>query len=166
MIGSSIKRALVALSFATLAASNSYAANPPGTVTFSGAGFIYAVNSTCTSLGYSVGDFYTTTYRYKSDPSGPIDVLAIFSLRSAFHIAANNSTGSLLGSTATTNTYIGTRGGLATGLTGSTNLAIGSAGGNPTATAVNLKVVGTIDNFQDNPGCTITFHADLAARPN
>ena len=162
MIRSNIKRSLCAVSFLLLAGSTSYASGPAGTVTFSGAGIIYNVNDTCTSLGYTKGEFYTATYRYKNDPSAPIDVLDIFTFRTAFHVSANNA----FGSTATTNAYIDSHGGLTTGLSSSTNLAIGSAGGNPTATAVNLKVVGTINDFQNNPGCTITFHADLVARPD
>lgn len=162
-----MKSLISALALTALSASSAFASGPTGTKTFQGLGFIESVNSTCASLGFAVGDYYTAVYRYKIDSSATVnDAFTVFTLRAAFHILANNASGSLLGATATTNAALDSHGGLSTGLAGSTSLSIGSAGGQPTATAINLKVVGTIDNFFDNPGCSITIHANMVARPD
>lgn len=162
-----MKTIFSAMTLLTMFASGANASGPTGTVTFQGLGFIEDVNSTCTSDGFAKGNYYTTVYRYRIDSSASVvDAFNVFTERAAFHILANNSTGSLNGATATTNAEIDPYGGLTTNLVGSTSLSIGSAGGLPTASAINLKVVGTIDNFFNNPGCSVVFHSALVARPN
>ena len=162
-----MKKFGLVIALSALSASSAYASGPTGTVTFQGLGFVEAVNSTCSSIGFAVGDYYTTVYRYRVDSSATVyDAFDLFTQRAAFHILANNSAGSLNGAPATTNAVIDSHGGLSTGLVGSTSLSIASAGGQPTATAINLKLVGTIDNFFNNPGCTVTMHSNLVARPD
>lgn len=162
-----MKRVASAAALLLLSATSAFASGPTGTKTFFGVGFIEAVNSTCVSDGFAVGGYYTTVYRYKIDSTATVgDALNLFTERAAFHVFPNNSTSSLNGATATTNAELDSHGGLTTGLASTTSLVIGSAGGNPTASAINLKVVGTIDNFFNNPGCSITFHAALVARPD
>ena len=163
-----MKKMFAAVAFLLGSAPAGFAAAPPGIVSFQGVTFIEAVNSTCSALNYAVGDYYTTVYRYRADPNATpaYDTLTLYTQRSAFHILANNATGSLNGATATTNAFLDSRGGLTTGLTGSTSFSIASAGGKPTASAINLRLVGTIDNFFNNPGCTVTIHTNMVARPN
>ena len=162
-----MKTTVSVIAFLVMSASAAYASGPTGTKTFQGLGFVEAVNSTCATDGFAVGDYYTAVYRYRVDSSATVyDAFDLFPLRAAFHILANNASGSLNGATATTNAIIDSHGGLSTGLAGSTSFSIASAGGLATASAINLKVVGTIDNFFDNPGCTVTFHANMVARPD
>ena len=162
-----MKSTIAAIALSAMFGSSAYASGPTGTVTFQGTSFIEAVNSTCAAVGYAVGDYYSVVYRYRIDSSATVyDAFDLFTARAAFHILANNATGSLNGATATTNALIDSHGGLTTGLAGSTSLSIASAGGKPTASAVNLRLVGTIDNFFDNTGCTVTVHANMVARPD
>lgn len=133
--------------------------------TFLGDAFIETANSACTQYSYNVGDFYRMTYHYKNADSDSNDSASFTSSRSDFLIRSTAASGSLNGQTTTSNALIDSRVNFYNNLDGASNLAIASVGGLPTATAVNLKMVGTIDNFFDIVGCTVTIHAFMVRRP-
>lgn len=133
-------------------------------MTFQGEGFVEAVSATCTSTNEAaVGDFYRVIYRYNQS-STLNDALLFIGSRSTFYVYSQS--GSLNGPANTTNAYMGSHANFGYNVPGSTNLTIGSVGGLPTAQAINLKVVGTVNDFYATTGCNITFHATLVARPD
>ena len=133
--------------------------------TFTGDAYIEAANNICTQYDYNVGNFYRVIYHYKNSDSDSNDSAAFMTPRADFRIKSNAASGSLNGQTTTVNALIDSRVDFYNNLSGASNLVIASAGGLPTATAINLKMVGTIDNFYDIQGCTVTIHANMVRRP-
>lgn len=157
------KRVVCSCAAALLASAAHAAGNG---ITFQGEGFIEGVNEACTQNGITTGDFYRVVYRYKNAASDQNDAASFITTIAVFRIYSAATSGSLNGQTATLNTIITGYATLGDEIAGSSNLTIASNGGNATPDAINLKMVGTIDNFLNFTGCTVTFHGNLVRRPD
>lgn len=88
----------------------------------------------------------------------------MYANRVAVRIISTNASGSLNSNVATSNTIIDTHANVLTQAS-SVDLSITSVGGNPTPTAVNLKMLGTLNDFFGVLGCSLTIHGLLVVRP-
>lgn len=132
--------------------------------TFSGTAVIENTTTQCSPYFASDGSF-NVTYRYKNVSSDLSDALTFLTDRSVFRVESADLTGSLNGSVQVTQTKIDSRSNLFTAVNDSVNLSISSVGGNPVSSAVNVKIVGTLNDAFVISGCTLTIHALLVLRP-
>jgi hypothetical protein len=124
-------------------------------------------SATCVTAGYSFGDTYGTAYRFSLSPSTTPDALTFIKRNNIFRITSTQSPGFSLNGASTTSWDSITSHASRTTLTpSSSNLTILSGiNGSITSATGNIKITGTIDDFEENAGCTINFHAALVARP-
>ena len=138
---------------------------PGTTITFQGSTTLESLTDQCSPY-FGVGQEYNIIYRYKFASTDPNDALSIITDRSAFRIISADPSGSLNGNVSTNDTNTDRHAGLEQ-YASSSNLSIASAGGtNPISSAVNLKVLGTINDFFSVSGCTATLHSLLVLTPN
>ena len=142
-----------------------HAAGPGSGITFQGEAFIEAVNQTCTQDSLAVGDYYRVVYRYKNTASDRNDAAMFITTSAIFRTVSTGVSGSLNGQTATLDTIISGYAILSDDIAGASSLVIASNGGLATPDAIDLEMVGTVDNFLNFTGCTVTIHANMVRRP-
>jgi hypothetical protein len=138
-------------------------------VSFEGAGSIVdnPPSSTCQTAGYSFGDTLLVTYRFSLNPSTPDSIAFIRQTRISRLTSTQSPNFSLNGPSTADWQEINSRPSFVTLTGSSSNLTIQSGLNQPVSTATgNIKMLGTINDFEENAGCTVTFHAALVARPN
>jgi hypothetical protein len=124
-------------------------------------------SATCQTAGYSFGDTYWTVYRFSLSPSTTPDALTFIKRNNIYRITSTQSPGfSLNGASTTSWDSITGHASRATLSPSSSTLTILSGiNGSITSGTGNIKMTGTIDDFETNTGCTIHWHAALVARP-
>jgi hypothetical protein len=140
-------------------------ANSPGTI-----------SATCTSLGYSVGDTRLVVLRYSLGPSTPTptaSALSFLTQRGAYRIATTTVGASLStapGTAAVDWQGISGRAGHPTQSGSSSTLTINSGTGGALNTSFqwnnHARIIGSINDFEANPGCNVNFRASLVFRQN
>ena len=155
-------KALCVFAFTTLCvlASQAYAAPR----IYEGNFVVEQLNQACINDGFNVGNYEKIVYAYFNNTDGDNDALSVITGRAAFRMVVANPGRTLNAPVATNDTVVGGGAGLSS-YTSSSNLAITTVGGNSLATGVNLKIIGSINDFFVKD-CTITIHALLIARPN
>ncbi len=121
-------------------------------------------NQACINDGFNVGNYNKIIYAYFNNTDGDNDALSIITGRALFRTVSTDASHSLNGPVAGNDTVVNGSAGLFS-YASSSNLAITTVGGNSLATGVNLKIIGSINDFFVK-NCTITFHALLIVRPN
>jgi hypothetical protein len=124
---------------------------------------------TCVSEGgYSFGENFVITYRHTLNPAMVADSLGIVrQIRIARITSTQTPKFSLNGPSTANWDGINGRPGYFT-LTGSkSDLTIVAANGSPITMATQeIKMTGTINDFELNAGCNVTIQAALVRRPN
>ena len=146
--------ACLAFGFSTISAS----ADP---LFFQGSSTIESVNDGCANA-VAPGSFATMFFRYSNGTAGTADALSIYTPHSLFRITSKDPSGSLNGQFVTANTTdnLASR----SSATSSVNLSESTVGGNPLSSAINLKVIGTINDYFGIVGCNVQVHGLLVVR--
>ena len=159
------------LSAAAILASLGWAqAQTAGNIVFQGEDFVTTTSSQCAVEDETVGDFHRVVYRY--DPpntSNDPDSLAFIGTRNANRITPKTGT-SLIGRQSDFLIGLNSKAsvfGEDPTITTSSDLSIVPVSPAKTiATATNILITGTIENFFDITGCTVTIRAVLTLRVN
>jgi hypothetical protein len=139
-------------------------------IAFQGVGFVTnnPTSLTCQANNINFGSDYVVVYRFSLNPSADPDALTFNTGRSTIRITSAQGPNFSLNGPATVNwDYINRYAFYGQLNSSSTNLTIASGLTSPVvSTTVNVRIVGTINDFFAHPGCTVNFHADLALIPN
>jgi hypothetical protein len=138
-------------------------------LSFEGAGTILdnPPSTACKAAGYSFGDTRLVDYRFSLTPSVP-DAISFVTQSSVARMVSTQSPNFSLNGASTVNwDQINSRASSVTLIGSSSNLTIQSGLNAAITTSTgNIKIVGTINDFELNVGCTVHYHATLVARPN
>jgi hypothetical protein len=142
----------------------------PGTVTSSSNG---TISATCTSNGYSVGDYRTVHYRFSLGPTTPhptFDAISFLTLGQVNRVFAVSPSTSLNTSPSTASVeWSGISGGAGqftdTSNPTTTTVAINAGTGGALSTTFpfnyHARIIGTFNNFEDTIGCNVFFRASV-----
>lgn len=146
--------ACLALGVSSLSAS----ANP---LFFQGSVTIESVNDGCANA-VAAGSYATMFFLYSNNTSGVADAMSIYTPHSLFRFSSRDASGSLNGQYATSNTTdnLASR----SSATSSVDLSESTLGGNPLGTAINVKVIGTVNDYFGIVGCDVQVHGLLVVR--
>ena len=143
----------------TLCSSVASAQNQPNT--WQGSMTIPVLGAGCTEEdGVRVGQITFAVYRPTIGGSGPSRLQFIFNRTAANYEKA--SAGQMHGSGNYNGTKLGSRAGVSE-FAGAFNLTSSPAA--VAANTANVTLSGTLTNFHDKPGCTLTFTAPMTKRP-
>jgi hypothetical protein len=136
---------------------------------YQGTAFVTAVTSVCTTNKIAVGDYYTMIFRQQPRPGNTVygGGIQFNSERSAVSYVMPAST-ALNGGVQNQPSVSGYGASSEAGpfsFTGGFDLTISPATLNPTTPAAAITITGTVANFFDYTGCTITIRAALPLRP-
>lgn len=128
---------------------------------FQGSVTIESVNDGCTGA-VGPGSYATMFFRYSNNTDGVADALSIYTPHSLFRVSSKDASGSLNGQYVTANTTdnLASR----SSATSSVNLSESTVGGNPLSSAVNVKVIGTMNDYFGIVGCNVQVHGLLVVR--
>jgi len=119
----------------------------------------------CSTLGFSPGDLAHSIYRANLNAGEPPSALSIVSSRAANIIFQSGTDTKLNGAGTFKATYVGGRATTTasfTPYTGSFKLKVTPS--SPLATTNQVTVTGTIGNFFNNTGCTVTIEGSYFKR--
>lgn len=128
---------------------------------FEGSAAIEDVSPGCKGIIGNHG--YESIFYQYSNNTTINDAILLLPGRSAFRLESSDPSHALNGAVSTNDVSIGSHTTMTTYVS-SSNLSISTVGGNALSAAVNVKILGTINDFLEK-GCTITIHALLIVRP-
>jgi hypothetical protein len=161
----SMKSLLLATSAVlVLGAASAHAQTPPaawqGSVTF-----VKTPSPACDNIGFSEGSLATSIYRANFSGSPPNAGLSILGARGGTAIFDGDGTHPTLAGTVPFN-GVGLSGrATISQYTGTSKLVVTPKPSPLTATTKQVTITGTITNFFNNPGCTVTIEGSYFLRP-
>ncbi len=137
---------------------------------FEGRAFIETnlVSAACAAEGLAFDDDYTVVYRFGTGTNVVSDALAFVSEHGDYRVDATNTPSSLNGNNVPVEwDTIDSRAFLSTGNASTSSLTITPASGMKIVDATNyVEIVGTLNDFVNIAGCTVSIRAGLVRRPN
>jgi hypothetical protein len=150
-----------------LASLASAQAQTPGNIIFQGEFFVTAISTPMQCASYwAVGDFDRVVYRYKPpNTNNDPDSLAFIETRNANRIESTTASGSLNGLASVRLDGINSKASLFSDVLTTSDLTIVPVSPAKTiGSATNILITGTVKDFGDVTGCTVSIRAVLTLR--
>jgi len=168
LAGAALSALLGVVLSACLSLSNAQAQNGVTFINFQGMSSITdnPPTPTCVAAGYSFGDARVMIYRFTLTAPTLVDAISFVGQRGVHRIFATQSPGfSLSGSVTADWDWINSRANKGSLTPSAVNLSILQGIGGPvSATTGNIKIVGSLNDWEGNAGCTVNIRSALSKR--